>query len=256
MAGYGPLAADYDLLTTDVDYEKMAAFLRQAKRFCKADTCDIFLDAGCGSGRLLAVLAQDFESLIGVDASSDMLEAAIANCPQNPPLLLCQPLESLDLFGTVQMAASTLDTLNHIIDAEDLKEVLRRISLFLEPGGLFVFDVNTLYKHRHILADNTFVDETEDCFCVWEADWDPENRTTTIQMNLFDRLEDNLYNRQAEMICQKCWLPQELALWLQEAHFELLGVYDDYTQNAPGDTTQRLTYLCRKLPTKSGGQVD
>lgn len=127
--------------------------------------------------------------MIGVDASPDMLCAAQEKCAQAGAevLFLCQPMEALDLYGTVNAAVCTLDSLNHITDPDTLREVLRRVSLFLEPGGLFVFDVNTPYKHREVLGNHTFVYDLEGLYCVWQNAYCAKDTSVEILLDFLKR---------------------------------------------------------------------
>lgn len=156
MGGYADFAAFYDRLTDDVGYPQRADYIAELlmEHGMKKG---IVLDLACGTGSLTLELSKRGYEMIGVDASPDMLCAAQEKCAQAGAevLFLCQPMEALDLYGTVNAAVCTLDSLNHITDPDTLREVLRRVSLFLEPGGLFVFDVNTPYKHREVLGNHT-----------------------------------------------------------------------------------------------------
>ena len=169
MGGYADFAAFYDRLTDDVGYPQRADYIAELlmEHGMKKG---IVLDLACGTGSLTLELSKRGYEMIGVDASPDMLCAAQEKCAKAGAevLFLCQPMEALDLYGTVNAAVCTLDSLNHITDPDTLREVLRRVSLFLEPGGLFVFDVNTPYKHREVLGNHTFVYDLEGLYCVWQ----------------------------------------------------------------------------------------
>ena len=170
MSGYGLFSSFYDRLMNDMDYEGRAAYLLSLfARFRPEKPPDTLLDLACGSGGLSLPLAARGIDVIGVDGSDEMLARAREKADQAGMslLLLCQDMRELDLYGTVDGAVCVLDSLNHLCRTDDLAEVFRRLRLFIEPGGLFVFDVNTPYKHREILGDNAFVFEEEDFLCVW-----------------------------------------------------------------------------------------
>ena len=145
MASYKEtFSAFYDALTDDVDRAKIADRCEEllAKYHPKRE---LVLDLCCGTGILATELAQRGFEVIGVDASPEMLmQASEKNLALSQPVLyLCQPLEQLDLYGTVDLAVCTLDSLNHLSGSRALQKALHRLQFFVEPGGLFLFDVNT-----------------------------------------------------------------------------------------------------------------
>ena len=166
MASYKEtFSAYYDALTEDVNRAVIADRCEEllAKYHPKRE---LALDLCCGTGTLATELARRGFEVIGVDASPEMLmQAAEKNMAlEQPVLYLCQPLERLDLYGTVDLAVCTLDSLNHLPGKKALQKALHRLQFFVEPGGLFLFDVNTPYKHREVLGNNCFVRESEALF--------------------------------------------------------------------------------------------
>ncbi|MBR3844343.1 MAG: class I SAM-dependent methyltransferase, partial [Clostridia bacterium] len=149
MSGYKTFAGFYDTLMNRVDYEKRGDYLLSVfKKYGQDPAC--LLDLACGSGRLTRFLALQGKEMVGVDASCEMLSVAREETPADTDILwVCQDLRELDLYGTAQGAVSTFDSLNHITGQGELKDFFTRLRYFLEPGNLFVFDVNTPYKHQH-----------------------------------------------------------------------------------------------------------
>ena len=156
---YSVLYEVYDDFSS-ADILKKCDFL---SRVFKGKNCKILLDVGCGSGLIAKEMAQRGYSMIGVDSSEEMLSKAKENNAEYPDvLLLSQPAEKLDLYGTVDGAFAVCDVVNHITDKKKLQKAFNRISLFLMPGGYFVFDVNTKHKFENVLANNTFYYENEE----------------------------------------------------------------------------------------------
>lgn len=186
---YGAFARWYDALNGDADYDALA---RQIETIlCTHGIADgIVADLGCGTGELSLRLAARGYDMIAVDRSPDMLgifREKAENQGHGEVLLLCQPLEALDLFGTIRAGVSTFDTFNHLAPAA-LQKALRRIALFTEPGGLLVFDVNTPYKHREVLANNTFEAFAEDgsgVSCEWQNRHRPDENATDIELTVW-----------------------------------------------------------------------
>lgn len=242
MSGYGEFAYVYDALTEDAEYDKRAEYLLEI--FLKYDrTPTLLLDLACGTGNIGGRLAEKGIDIIGVDCSEDMLSVAREKYPQM--LLLCQDAAELELYGTVDGAICCLDSLNHITDYEAFSKALARTALFLEPNRLFVFDMNTQYKHRDILGNNTIIKEYEDLFCVWQNS--TEGDLTTIELDIFAKDGDELWNRFSEVICERAYSEEEIAAAVKAAGLELIACLDDMSFEAPGSDSQRKVYVTKRI---------
>lgn len=248
MAGYSDaFAACYDRLIGGVDYGARADFyLNQFKRF--KDRCELVLDLACGTGSLCRELASRGLEVIGVDGSQEMLMQAREKCQQAQPavLLLCQEMEELDLYGTVNLAICMQDSLNHLEGREALAAVFGRLRYFVEPGGLFIFDMNTPYKHREVLGDNTFVLEEEGLYCVWQNSYEPQEGAVDIQLDFFRESRDGRYSRSSECFREYSYTTEEIATMLEQAEFTLLELQGDYTGKPPEDNEERLVYIAKR----------
>lgn len=246
MKSYSIFANYYDRLTDNVGYPVRADYLAGLlARFGLHR--GILLDLACGTGSLSVALAKRGFEVIGVDASPEMLSIAAEKnaAAQTEILFLCQKMQRLDLYGTIDAAVCTLDSLNHLVRPQEVQETLRRVSLFLNPGGIFLFDVNTPYKHQFVLGENTFVYDLDDVYCVWQNEFIPLTCTTAISLDFFIR-EGETYVRRRESFLERAYTRQEWRGWLQEAGFELLAEYQDMTEQAPNEETQRILYIVRK----------
>lgn len=245
MSGYGCFAAYYDALTQNVDYARRGAVYREwLLRYGVSD--GILLDLACGTGSLTVQLAGYGYDMIGVDASEEMLSVAQQKAAENGNsiLFLCQPMQRLDLFGTVRGTVCALDSLNHLTKPSDVERTVERVSLFTEQGGLFLFDVNTVYKHRHILADNTFVLETEDVYCVWQNTPKRDN-TVAVTLDFFEK-DGDAYFRSTETFCERAYETDWLQSVLRKNDFSVLEIMDHDTMTAPRADTQRLLFVTQK----------
>ena len=245
MAGYeGSFARYYDALTADVDYRGHGALLKSlAEQY--GGRFRLVLDLACGTGSLAAVLSRLGAEVIAVDGSQEMLAQAAAK-GDGTILYLCQEMEKLDLYGTVDTTLCTLDSLNHLPGRESLRRVFRRVHLFTEPGGLFIFDMNTPYKHRNILGGNTFVRETEELVCVWQNTFYPKNSCVRIDLDLFVRGKDGRYSRSQRSFREVAYPTEEVVALLEEEGFRLLSLRGDYTDAPPGPEEQRVLYIARR----------
>lgn len=241
MNDYRALSAYYDRLMT-VDYDARADYILSL--FARHGAVPrSLLDLACGSGSLTAALCSAVPDVIGVDISQDMLACAMEKAPQC--MWLCQDMRRLDLFDVVDGAVCTLDSLNHLTTTADLAAVLDRLRLFIAPGGLFVFDVNTPYKHRHILGNNTFVFEEEDLLCVWQNVLTERTCTVRMELDFFEEHEDGRYERTSDTVVERAY---SLATWdrlLKQSQFKLLAVYEDMTSDHPSDTSERWVIVAK-----------
>lgn len=249
MSGYSVFARYYDELTANIDYRKRAEYFHAIIRKFKTTKENILLDLACGTGSISEEMAKLGYDVIGVDYSEEMLGMAIEKKFDSglPIQYLCQDMRNIDMFGTVDITICALDSINHLGSLDDVRKVFERVSLFAEPDGLFIFDVNTLYKHRKILADNTFTYETENVYCVWENSLNRSTDEVKMNLEFFERLDDGLYSRSSDSFSEKAYSEEELEKLLSETGFELLAKYGDDSFNSPAEDTQRIVYTARKI---------
>ncbi len=246
MSGYGEFGYVYDALMTDVDYAARAAYL--LRLFDRHGTRpETILDIACGSGSLCAEFLKHGIDPVGIDSSETMLLCAREKLGPDV-LLLEQDMCEMDLYGTVDGAVCTLDSLNHLCKTSQLLEVFRRVRWFIEPQGLFVFDVNTPYKHCEVLGDNTFVSETEDVMCVWRNHYLPRTGEVDIQLDFFVE-EDGMYTRYTEAVRERAYTEKTLRRLLSKAGFETVAVYADMTEHAPAQDCERMVFVARSTRT-------
>lgn len=240
---YGVFAQYYDALTENVDYPAKARYIRDILNKHKPG-CALVVDLACGTGTLSLELASLGYDMIAVDGSYDML--SVASAKENTGVMfLCQQMDELDLYGTVDAVVCTLDSINHVTDPSVVEEIFRRVSLFLEPDGVFIFDVNTAYKHREILADNVYVYDLDTVYCVWQNHLQ-EDDTVEIELDFFEQDEDGAYLRSSESFCERVYTDEQIERMLDGAGLAAAEKYDDYTDAAPSEKTQRVVYVCRK----------
>ena len=244
---YSNFAYSYDSLMNDVDYEKRTDYICSLfRKFDRMPT--LMLDLACGTGEFSNRFAKAGVSVIGVDISYDMLSVAREKSAEqgNDVLYLCQDAAKLDLYGTVDGAICCLDSLNHITDYDKFCEAVSRVSLFLEKDRLFIFDVNTVYKHKEVLGNNTFVIDTDDVYCVWQNEYSEKDHTVQIGLDFFIPDGDSYY-RTDESFCERAYTEQEIDAALQKAGLKIEAVYEDMTENTLGESTERIIYVTRKV---------
>ena len=250
MGSYEFLAGCYDELTYDVGYPAWADYIEAHFRK-KGLPGRTVLDLACGTGSLTRELARRGYEMIGVDRSPEMLaEAAEKNRDVEgvPPIFLCQPMEKLDLYGTIDACVCCLDSVNYVTDPRKLKKAFERVYLFLMPGGLFLFDINTPAKFQS-LDGQVFLDETEDTYCVWRAEYSRRSRLCSYFMDLF-RLdgETGQWERGEELHQERAYTPEELTGFLQAAGFREIRQYGNRKMRAPKAGEDRIFFVARKDP--------
>lgn len=244
---YENFAETYDILMNDVDYKGRTEYiLKLFKKHGKIPT--LLLDLACGTGGFSNCFAKKGIEVIGVDMSQEMLAKAGENSADlgTDVLFLCQKAEELDLYGTVDGVICCLDSLNHITSIKSLSAAVNKVSLFLEKDCLFIFDVNTEYKHREVLGNNTFVMEEDGVFCVWQNSYNEDKLTTDISLDFFIE-QDGHYVRSSEDFSERAYTENELAEILRKAGLSTVAIYDDMTYNPPDDKSERVIYVTKKV---------
>lgn len=239
---YEALAGCYDALTGDVQYEKRAAYLMRLLRRAKRKV-ETVLDLACGTGTMTCLLAERGYDMIGVDLSEDMLAEAMNKAydleEERRPLLLQQSMTKLRLFAPVDAVVCCLDSLNYLTQPRAVQSTFRRVYENLQSGGIFVFDVNTVYKFEQ-LDGQVFLDETDGSYCVWRAAYSSRSRTITYGMDLFRQRRDGAWRRTLEEHRERAYTREELTQWLTDAGFTDIRFFGDLSRNEPGETELRM----------------
>ena len=246
MNSYGFLAGCYDEFTTDVDYAAWAEYIQ--RHFERAGLPgSTVLDLACGTGSLTRELSLRGYEMIGVDLSPDMLaQAAEKNRDAEgiAPIFLCQSMDQLDLYGTIDACVCCLDSINYVTDPKKLRRAFQRVHLFLMPGGLFLFDVNTPAKLEG-LDGQVFLDETEDAYCVWRTEYSEKRRLCHYGIDLFQR-DGDVWLRSQEEHTEYAYTPEELTSYLRDAGFTQIKQYGNLKHRPPKPGEDRIFFTARK----------
>ena len=245
MDAYHELAQSYDRLTNDVDYEATVDFYYEImkREGLRPRTA---VDLACGTGSVTAILAKKGLQVTGVAKSEEMLTVAQQKAAEldTQPRFVCQPLQELRLPRGVDMAVCALDSLDYITDPKDCKAAIRRVYKALNPGGIFIFDVNTPEKLR-AMDGQVFLDEDEDVYCVWRGEFDEQTNICSYGMDLFQR-HGAVWERSFEEHCEYAYSAQQLTGYLKAAGFTHIRVYADRLFEAPREGEQRIYIKARK----------
>ena len=243
---YNSFASVYDELTLNVDYKNRAEYVQSIlNRYGITD--GLLLDLACGTGSMAVELSKMGYEVIATDASPDMLMEAQNKAYDNEQsiMFLCQRMEETDLYGTVRAVVCALDSINHLPDYDTMAKTFDVLKNFVDDGGIMVFDVNTLYKHRNVLGNNTFVYDEKNVFCVWQNHLLQDERTVNINLDFFCK-NGELYERFNENFNETAFTDEEITSAVESAGFRVLERLADMTENKPDDTTERIYYVIRR----------
>ena len=247
MGAYEEFALVYDIFQDNVDYEAWASYLQD--RLTDFDIRGgLVLDLGCGTGTMTELLASAGYDMIGVDGSEEMLLRAAEKRTESGHsiLYLLQDMTEFELYGTVRAVVSVCDSLNYLLEEEELLQTFRLVNNYLDPGGIFIFDMNTEYKYRELLGSCTIAENREEGSFIWENDYDEESGINEYDLTLFVRREDGFYEKSEEVHYQKVWPAEKVKELLKAAGMTVIAVYDAYTQEPPRPDSERLTFIAKE----------
>ncbi len=247
MEAYTGFAEVYDTFMDNIPYKEWAEYVGGLlEEYGIRD--GLVLELGCGTGTMTELLAEAGFDMIGVDNSGEMLGTAIEKREESGHdiLYLCQDMREFELYGTVRAVVSVCDSMNYITEYEDLVKVFRLVNNYLDSGGFFIFDLNTPYKYREILGDNTFAESREDSAFIWENMFDEETGVNEYDLTLFVREKEGFYSRYEETHFQKAYTDQEIIRALKKAGMEPVAMYDAFTREPVREDSQRIYVIARE----------
>lgn len=242
MESYRDFARVYDEFMDQTPYDEwLLNILNVFKKYKIKENAHV-LDLGCGTGKMARRLKNAGYQVTAVDNSMDMLEVA-ASEEDDGILYVLQDMVSLELPEQMDAVVSICDCMNYILEKEDLKEAFTRVKKFLKEDGVFMFDMNSHYKYREILACNTFAEDREDASFIWDNFYDESDRINEYQLSLFIQNEQGTYNKYEELHLQKAYDEEEIKELLYEAGFISVTVCDADTMEGVKEDTQRLYFI-------------
>ena len=247
MEAYTSFAEVYDTFMDNVPYEEWADYLEERlKEYGVKD--GLVLELGCGTGSMTELLAEKGYDMIGVDNSEEMLAEAMEKRVESGQdiLYLLQDMQEFELYGTVRAVVSVCDSLNYITEEEELEHVFALVNNYLDPHGIFLFDMNTIYKYRDMIGDTTIAENRDEGSFIWENSYDEETGINTYELALFLPREDGLYEKTEEVHYQRAYSLEKIKELIKKAGMELLAVYDAYTMEPSREESGRLTFVVRE----------
>lgn len=246
MEAYKSFARVYDMFMDNIPYGEWCEYLTGILEDYGI-TEGILLDLGCGTGTLTELLAGKGYDMIGVDNSEDMLEIAVEKREKSglDILYLMQDMREFELYGTVRAVVSICDSINYILETEDLKKVFSLVNNYLDPQGIFIFDCNTEYKYQELLADQVIAENRDEGSFIWENYYYADERVNEYDLTLFIK-EGEQYSKYVETHYQRCYTAEEITAALLEAGMELVAVYDAFTKEPPKPDSERIYIIARE----------
>lgn len=257
MQAYTGFAQVYDMFMDNIPYEEWCEYVVELLQFYGVKE-GLVLDMGCGTGNVTNILSQKGYDMIGIDNSMEMLAIAMHKEEENQSknrsacgsiLYLLQDMREIELYGTVAAVVSICDSINYITEEEELVEVFRLVNNYLDPGGLFIFDLNTVYKYETILADNTIAENREECSFIWDNYYYKDERINEYDLTIYvreDNDENNCYRRFDETHYQKAYTLDTIKAILAEAGMEFVTAYDAFTKNPPKEKSERIYIVAKE----------
>ncbi len=246
MGKYLDFAYFYDKLTFDVSYDETASYIEKIFEKFSDKKPKLVADLACGTGTMCLKLAEKGYDMIGIDFSENMLDVALKKSEGKNILYLNQDICDFELYGTVDAFLCLLDSINHITEEANLEKMFLLANNYLNPEGLFIFDVNTEYKFENILADNIFTYDSDEIYYVWENEYRKEENLCDFYLTFFVN-DGGTYQRIDEYHCEKCYKEKHLEKIAQKNGFKVIGKFDELTFEKPQKTSQRIFYVLKKI---------
>lgn len=247
MEAYAEFARVYDMFMDNIDYPAWSEYV--VSLLGDYEIRDgLVLELGCGTGNMTELLAERGYDMIGVDNSEEMLAEAMEKRAESGKdiLYLLQDMREFELYGTVRAVVSICDSMNYITEEEDLLTVFRLVNNYLDPGGIFIFDLNTVYKYEKILGQNTIAENREEGSFIWDNDYDPETGLNVYELALFLPRQDGLYEKYEELHYQRAYALETVKRLLLQAGLVFETAYDAFTRNTPRDDSERIYVIARE----------
>lgn len=257
MHPYSGFASVYDLFMDNIPYDEWTDYIVHLLKKNQINQ-GLLLELGCGTGSVTRRLADQGYDMIGIDYSEEMLAIARekGSDGESSILYLCQDMRDFELYGTVAAVISVCDSMNYILTEEDLLKVFRLVNNYLDPQGIFIFDLDTRYAYEEILGDSTIAENREEGSFIWENTYHVEECINEINLTLFIPVEDNLQEKNENItpLCRryeethhrKAYTIEKVKHLIEEAGMEWIAVYDALTENHPGDESERVYILARE----------
>lgn len=243
---YDSFAQVYDELMDNVPYEEWGAFIREELEGHGIEN-GLMLELGCGTGKMMGIMADAGFDMIGVDNSEWMLDLAMENFEGDQRMLfLLQDMREFELYGTVGSVISVCDSVNYILDPSELVQVFKLVNNYLDPEGIFIFDFNTEHKYRDEMGEMTIAEDRDDVSFIWYNEYDNEEHVNYIDLTLFLKEEGDLYRKHTEEHVQRGYTLSEMKTMIEASGLIFLDAYDGYSHRKADENSQRIVMVAKE----------
>lgn len=251
MEAYTGFAEVYDTFMDNIPYEEWTEYIKGLLTEYGVDN-GLVLDLGCGTGSITELMAKEGYDMIGIDNSEEMLSIAMEKREKSGYniLYLCQDMREFELYGTVRAIISICDSVNYIMEEDELLEVFKLVNNYLDPGGIFIFDLNTLYKYSNIMGDTVIAENRDNCSFIWENYYYEAERINEYDLSIFIKEKDNLYRKYEETHLQRAYELTVIQKLLERAGLEFVSAYDAFTNKPPKAESERIYIVARECSKK------
>lgn len=255
MDSYSDFAYVYDTFMDDTPYDKWCDYIVKTLDEYNVPK-ELLLDLGCGTGVLTRMLCERGYDMIGVDNSWEMLSIAREkesddneNCSAMPGILyLLQDMREFELYGTVRGVISVCDSINYLLEDEDVISCFKLVNNYLDPGGIFLFDFNTLHKYKNVIGDTTIAENREDCSFIWENYYHDEEHINEYDLTIFYKEGDeDVYRKAQETHFQRGYTLEEMKSFVEEAGMEFVKAVDADSQGEVHPSSERIYIIAREI---------
>lgn len=247
MQEYTDFASVYDELMDETPYEKWCEnIVSELDRYGIND--GLVLELGCGTGSMTQLLAKRGFDMIGVDCAQEMLNIACQKRESSglDILYLNQDMREFELYGTVRAVVCVCDSVNYLLEDDDIIECFRLVNNYLDPKGIFFFDFNTRYKYETVIGDSVIAENREDCSFIWENYFDADSGVNEYDLTIFKQEENGLFSRFQEVHCQRGYTLEEMQYFIEAAGLKFVRAYDADTLEAVTDESERIYCVSRE----------
>ena len=248
MEAYTSFASVYDTFMDNIPYEEWSVYVKELLTEYGV-TEGLVLELGCGTGTMTELLASAGYDMIGIDNAEEMLEIALEKklSSGHDILYLLQDMREFELYGTVKAVVSVCDSINYIMEEDELTEVFRLVNNYLDPKGIFIFDFNTIYKYRELLGDRTIAENREECSFIWDNYYYDEEEVNEYELSLFIREgESDYYRKYEEIHYQKAYRLETMQRLIEQSGLEYVTAYDAFTYEEPREDSERIYIIARE----------
>lgn len=247
MVAYDNFAGVYDALMDDVPYVEWGKFIYDYLALHNISE-GLMLELGCGTGRMMEIMAGYGFDMIGVDSSPEMLEIAREKPGHTPDrfLYLLQDMRSFELYGTVACVISICDSINYITEPDDLLQVFSLVNNYLDPGGIFLFDFNTEHKYKDCIGDTVIAEDRDDISFIWYNEYDQVEHRNYIDLSVFVREDDGRYRKFTEEHIQRGYTLSQIKELLSKSGLVFLDAFDGYTGRKASADSERILVAAKE----------